>query len=245
MLKRESIRDWMKAQIAHSLPGRLRLVVPGLEFIQGERQGLARDLAGIPGVNRVRITVPTSGVLLEYDSARMDASAMLEQANMVIQKYAMAVYRSRHAGRTEEKAELSMPVRTLGKRLAVNVGALTLGNFVFKTAPATGTLGKLTSVQALASLGLSLPIARSAMEICSPVESSTSISRVGGRLSNCFVNSVSLSVTPPGADTVIIKSCPALRKLSICFATCFTRSTVFTEVPPYFCTISAMLSSPV
>lgn len=163
MLKRESIRDWMKAQIAHSLPGRLRLVVPGLEFIQGERQDLAKDLAGISGVNRVRITVPTGGILLEYDSGRLDASVMLEQANMVIQKYAMIVYRSRHTGKTEENAELSMPVRTLGKRLAVNVGALTLGNFVFKTAPATGILGKLTSVQALTSLGLSLPIARSAM----------------------------------------------------------------------------------
>jgi cation-transporting P-type ATPase C len=163
MLKRESIRDWMKPQIAHSLPGRLRLVVSGLEFIQGERQDLAWDLAGIPGVYRVRITVPTSGVLLEYNPGRMDASVMLEQANMVIQKYAMAVYRSRHTGRTEESAELSMPVRMLGKRLAVNVGALALGNFVFKAAPATGLLGKLTSVQALTSLGLSLPIAKSAM----------------------------------------------------------------------------------
>ena len=164
MLKKESIRDWMKPQIAHSLPGRLRLVVPGLEYIQAERQELARDLAGIPGVKRVRITPPTSGVLLEYHPGRMDGSIMLEQANMVIQKYAMTVYRSRHAGRKEESAELSMPVRTLGKRLAVNVGALTLGNFVFKRAPAAGILGKLTSLQALTSLGLSLPIARSAMD---------------------------------------------------------------------------------
>lgn len=52
----------------------------------------------------------------------------------------------------------------LSKTLAVNVSALALGNFVFKTAPATGILGKLTSVQALTSLELSLPIARSAMD---------------------------------------------------------------------------------
>ena len=164
MLKRESIRDWMKAQIAHSLPGRLRLVVPGLEYIQEERRELARELAGIPGVCKARITVPTSGVLLEYDPRRLDSAVMLEQANLVIQKYAMTVYRSRHAGKNEESAELSMPVRTLGKRLAVNIGALALGNFVFKAPPAAGILGKLTNVQALASLGLSLPIARSAMD---------------------------------------------------------------------------------
>ena len=164
MLKKESLRDWMKARIAHSLPGRLRLVVPGLEFIQGERQELARDLAGLPGMKRVRITVPTGSVLLEYDSGRLDPSMLLEQANLVIQKYAMIVYRSRHTGRTEESAELSMPVRTLRKRLAVNVSALALGNFVLKSAPPAGLLGKLTSVQALTSLGLSLPIARSAMD---------------------------------------------------------------------------------
>ena len=67
MLKRESARDWMKARIAHSLPGRLRLVVPGLEYIQAERRGLAAELAGIAGVRRARINVPTAGVLLEYD----------------------------------------------------------------------------------------------------------------------------------------------------------------------------------
>ena len=163
MLKRESIRDWMKAQIAHSLPGRLRLVVHGLEYIQEERRDLAEELAGIPGVYRVRVTIPTSGILIEYNPDRMEAALMLEQANMVIQKYAMVTYRSRHTGKTEENAELSMPVRTLGKRLAVNAGALVLGNFVLKTPFATGTLGKLTSVQALTSLGLSFPIARSAM----------------------------------------------------------------------------------
>ena len=130
MLKRESARDWMKARIAHSLPGRLRLVVPGLE----------------------------------YDPSRLDAPAMLERANLVIQKYAMTVYRTRHANRQEVTGELSMPVSILAKRLAVNAGALTLGNFVFKGSVGTGIISKFTSLQALASLGLSAPIAKSALD---------------------------------------------------------------------------------
>ena len=164
MLKRESARDWMKARIAHSLPGRLRLVVPGLEYIQAERRELAAELAGIAGVRRARINVPTAGVLLEYDPKRLDAPAMLERANLVIQKYAMTVYRTRHANRQEEAGELSMPVSTLAKRLVVNAGALTLGNFVFKGSAGTGVIGKFTSMQALASLGLSAPIAKSALD---------------------------------------------------------------------------------
>ncbi|MBR2797563.1 MAG: cation-translocating P-type ATPase [Clostridia bacterium] len=164
MLKRESARDWMKARIAHSLPGRLRLVVSGLEYIQAERRELAAELAGIAGVRRARINVPTAGVLLEYDPKRLDAPAMLERANLVIQKYAMTVYRTRHANRQEEAGELSMPVSTLAKRLVVNAGALTLGNFVFKGLAGTGVIGKFTSMQALASLGLSAPIAKSALD---------------------------------------------------------------------------------
>ena len=164
MLKRESARDWMKARIAHSLPGRLRLVVPGLEYIQAERHELAAELAGIAGVRRARINVPTAGVLLEYDPKRLDAPAMLERANLVIQKYAMTVYRTRHANRQEEAGELSMPVSTLAKRQAVNAGALALGNLVFKGSAGTGVIGKFTSMQALASLGLSAPIAKSALD---------------------------------------------------------------------------------
>jgi cation-transporting P-type ATPase C len=164
MLKRDSARDWMKARIAHSLPGRLRLVVPGLEYIQAERRELAAELAGIAGVRRARINVPTAGVLLEYDPKRLDAPAMLERANLVIQKYAMTVYRTRHANRQEEAGELSMPVSTLAKRLVVNAGALTLGNFVFKGSTGGGIIGKFTSMQALASLGLSAPIAKSALD---------------------------------------------------------------------------------
>ena len=164
MLKRESARDWMKARIAHSLPGRLRLVVPGLEYIQAERRELAAELAGIAGVRRARINVPTASVLLEYDPKRLDAPAMLERANLVIQKYAMTVYRTRHANRQEEAGELSMPVSMLAKRLVVNAGALTLGNFVFKGSAGTGVIGKFTSMQALASLGLSAPIAKSALD---------------------------------------------------------------------------------
>ena len=164
MLKRESARDWMKARIAHSLPGRLRLVVPGLEYIQAERHELAAELAGIAGVRRARINVPTAGVLLEYDPARLDAPGMLERANLVIQRYAMTVYRTRHTSRQEEAGELSMPVSTLARRLAVNAGALALGNSVFKGSAGAGVVGRFTSVQALASLGLSAPIAKSALD---------------------------------------------------------------------------------
>ena len=164
MLKKESVRDWMKPRIAHSLPGRLRLVVPGLEYIQAERAELAGELARIAGVRRARVNVPTAGVLLEYDARRADPQTMFERANLVLQKYAMAVYRTRHASKPEEAAEQSMPVKTLAKRLMANGTALAVGNLVFRGSPAAGVLGRFTSIPALASLALSAPIARSALD---------------------------------------------------------------------------------
>ena len=47
MLRRESNKDWMKGQIASSLPGRLRLRVDGLAFLFDARMDVAGELATI------------------------------------------------------------------------------------------------------------------------------------------------------------------------------------------------------
>ena len=67
MLRRESNKDWMKGQIASSLPGRLRLRVEGLGFLFDARMDVAGELATIAGVRRVQVTPCTGSVLLEYD----------------------------------------------------------------------------------------------------------------------------------------------------------------------------------
>ena len=69
MLRRESNKDWMKGQIASSLPGRLRLRVDGLAFLFDARMDVAGALATIAGVRRVQVTPCTGSVLLEYRGA--------------------------------------------------------------------------------------------------------------------------------------------------------------------------------
>ena len=49
MLRRESNKDWMKGQIASSLPGRLRLRVDGLAFLFDARMDVAGALATTVG----------------------------------------------------------------------------------------------------------------------------------------------------------------------------------------------------
>ena len=82
MLRRESNKDWMKGQIASSLPGRLRLRVDGLGFLFDARMDVAGELATIVGVRRVQVTPCTGSVLLEYDQNKLDSAALAECADM-------------------------------------------------------------------------------------------------------------------------------------------------------------------
>ena len=154
----------MKGQIASSLPGRLRLRVDGLAFLFDARMDVAGALATIAGVRRVQVTPCTGSVLLEYDQNKLDSAALAECADMVLARYAMPALRARHASGKEETAEQPMTTARLAKRLAVNAGAMVLGNTLFTAPLLGGALANFTSLEALASLGLSAPMTRSALE---------------------------------------------------------------------------------
>ncbi len=164
MLRKEHTDDFMKSRVMHSLPGRLRLAAEGLKYLKEESPEIAAELARIPGVVRARVTACTGGALLEYDRAALDSHELGEQVDLVLARHGMAALRARHAEKGEEPAEAPMTTARLMKRLAVNAGALALGNTVFTAPVLGGALANFTSLEALASLGLSAPMAKSAWE---------------------------------------------------------------------------------
>ncbi len=164
MLKHENQQDLMKGQVMHSLPGRLRLTAQGLCLLPDEAEEIARELTHIRGVRRARITPKIGSVLLEYDSELLDSAVLTEQADIVLARYSMPALRARHANSSEDVPEAPMTTTRLLKRLAINAAALTLGNTLFTAPLIGGTLAKFTSLEALASLGLTLPMARGAWD---------------------------------------------------------------------------------
>ena len=161
MIKKEFGKEWMHGTAVSSLKGRLRLNVPGLEFLFEERNEVAQALAKIAGVQRVRVTPRIGSVLLEYDEQRTAASEVLNQTNLVMARYAMNANRVRHS---DEKGESTMTVKRLVGRLAVNAAGFLLGNTVFKGSLFGNKLGIINSVPALCSIGLSAPMVRGAWE---------------------------------------------------------------------------------
>ena len=164
MIRKEKQEDLMKGRVMHNLPGRLRLAAAGLKYLKEESGEIAAELARISGVRRARVTPCTGGVLLEYDESVLDALDLAEQTDLVLARYAMAALRAQHAENGDEPAETPMTTARLAKRLAVNAGALALGNTLFTAPLVGGALANFTSLEALASLGLSAPMAKSAWE---------------------------------------------------------------------------------
>ncbi len=164
MIRKENQDDLMKGRVMYNLPGRLRLAAAGLKYLQEESGEIAAELAGIHGVRRARVTPCTGGVLLEYDEDVLDALELAEQTDLVLARHAMAALRAQHAETGDEPAETPMTTARLVKRLAVNAGALALGNTLFTAPLMGGALANFTSLEALASLGLSAPMAKSAWE---------------------------------------------------------------------------------
>ena len=161
MIKKEFGKEWMHGTAVSSLKGRLRMNVPGLEFLFEERNEVAQALAKIAGVQRVRVTPRIGSVLLEYDEQRTAASEVLNQTNLVMARYAMNANRVRHS---DEKGESTMTVKRLVGRLAVNAAGFLLGNTVFKGSLFGNKLGIINSIPALCSIGLSAPMVRGAWE---------------------------------------------------------------------------------
>ena len=162
MFKKETQKDWMKSQVAHSIRGRLRLRVSGLSYVYDQRLEIAQALAGISGVESAQVTPCTESVLLRYDAAQMDGQQLAERADMILARYAMVAYRACHASAASEEPEVAMTTAHLTKRLAINAGALLIGNTVLPGSLMAGTMANFTSLEALASMGLTWPMVKSA-----------------------------------------------------------------------------------
>ena len=156
--------ELMKSRVMHNLPGRLRLAASGLKYLKEQSGEIAAELAGLPGVRLARVTACTGGILLQYDEGALDSRELAGQVDLVLARHAMTALRARHAKNDEAPAEAPMTTARLVKRLAVNAGALVLGNMLFPAPLPGGALANFSSLEAIASLGLSAPMARSAWE---------------------------------------------------------------------------------
>jgi len=72
-----------RAQIAHSMPGRLRLRFPPREVDPAALAALLARLSGRPGVRSARYNPASGSVLVEYDPAALPEAALIRDLPVV------------------------------------------------------------------------------------------------------------------------------------------------------------------
>ncbi|MBQ9008253.1 MAG: heavy metal translocating P-type ATPase [Clostridia bacterium] len=149
---------WMKSVTVSNLPGRIRFRARGLKHLFTQRLDLARELVAIPGVCSAQVTIPTEGILILYRAEQAEPNEIREAVDMVLARFSMDASRQSHTAE-EDGGELNMTTGRLARRLAFSGVAALLGNTVLK--PQAGA--RFSTPQAIASMILSLPIAKSAL----------------------------------------------------------------------------------
>ena len=163
----------MKTRVAHSLPGRLRLTAEGLRYLKEESPAIAAELASIPGVRLARVTVCTGGILLQYDRGMVESAELSEQADLVLARssaWRPCASSTHESGARKRPRKQPMTTSSVWRKPAGRErrGAGAGQHPADRSRLMGGALANFTSLEALASLGLSAPMAKSAWEGLAP-----------------------------------------------------------------------------
>ena len=152
-------------EILHSLPGRVRIRVRALRYLEAYREEILRPLVETPGVEWVRISFLTRNVLIRFKPEMMSTEEIQTRVEQVISSFSLAAYK----GEREKKAQLTVNERRLQEEpisemlTRVVTESVTLLVAIWKKSnPIEGGFHRrFMTFPALTSLSLSLPIFRS------------------------------------------------------------------------------------
>ncbi len=118
----------VEVEIAHQVPGRIRLTIPRLEHDAKFAQRLAVDVMALPDVHRARISPSSRSLVVEYHHQVMNAerkAAILPQVIECI-RVAAGADGVRNAGPEQEQTPAAAPHVDLVARLALPAASLGL-----------------------------------------------------------------------------------------------------------------------
>ncbi len=163
---RETILD---PRILHRLPGRVRIGVEAIRWVPDLEARIVRELAALPGVQGVRLSLITANALLHYDVAATSETAVVEGVGRVFERLGPYVRRAKRERLSSAGVrERQMQEESLGRKLFdVVITGATLG-FVWLTRGAAPTAPtsfwrRFTSLPAMTALALATPLIRNGL----------------------------------------------------------------------------------
>jgi cation-transporting P-type ATPase C len=154
----------LKCDIIHSLPGRVRIGCRALKYLGEYQEEIEERLRNIRCISSVQLSIVTGNVLIYFDDECETFEGVREIAEDIISLFSLSAYKAER----EEKAQLTVierriqqePVSEILTRVIVTTVSLLFA--VLKRTPAPASfLRRFTSVPALTSISLSIPIVKS------------------------------------------------------------------------------------
>lgn len=162
----KSKRPLLKCYRAHEIKGRIRITSRALRYIgRGEEcEHLLSHFKTLDGVRNVRINIPASSVVVNFDAAKTTSDNILAAVEEILAAHSLGILQREREERNrllvQERDLHEEALSTLITRSAVS-GTLLLGTWLAKKAVPATMFGRLTCFPGLGALALALPLFKS------------------------------------------------------------------------------------
>ncbi len=162
----KSKRPLLKCYRAHEIKGRIRITSRALRYIgRGEEcEHLLSHFKTLDGVRNVRINIPASSVVVNFDETKTTSDNILAAVEEILAAHSLGILQREREERNrllvQERDLHEEALSTLITRSAVS-GTLLLGTWLAKKAVPATMFGRLTCFPGLGALALALPLFKS------------------------------------------------------------------------------------
>ncbi len=168
MFKRKE-KPLIDYEVRHALPGRLRLGCEALRYLESHRTDIEDEFSDVQGVKSVRISIPTSNILLLYDTQVLNEEDVREIAERILGSYTLVALKEHRAALSQttvmERRLQEEPISEMVNRVAVVSVSLLMAWFRrHGVKPPLGLVQRMLTMPALTALYLSKPIMASGWE---------------------------------------------------------------------------------
>ena len=155
-------------EILHNLPGRVRISCRALYFLAEQADEITERLENLREVISARTSVRTNNVLIYYDPRLTTSDQIRETTESIIGSYSLIAYKAERKERVQttvqERRLQEEPISEMLTRVAITTVSIAISVVRGSHAASLSLLRRFTTMSALTSLSLAVPIFKSGVE---------------------------------------------------------------------------------
>lgn len=159
----------LQCEVVHSLPGRMRIGCRALVYLEGYSGEIENHLKNSAAIKTAKVNTLTGNILIEYSTENVTEDEVLEMVEYIVSSYSMAAYK----GERQKKSSTTVQERRLqeesskdiARRIAATGAILLYSVLRYRNRiPPASIVARFTSLPAIGSLALSIPLMRSGFQ---------------------------------------------------------------------------------